>query len=87
MTYFFNNSTLCRVRLGRSTSKLLGLTEELQQRGVEFISLKDHIDNQQRHREGYVPHVGRSAGSSQKDHVGGRPRVDGTAVEKTLKLY
>ncbi|MDW7730339.1 MAG: recombinase family protein [Bacillota bacterium] len=31
-------------RLGRSTFKLLGLTEELQQRGVDFVSLKDHID-------------------------------------------
>ncbi len=26
-------------RLGRSTFKLLGLTEELQHRGVEFVSL------------------------------------------------
>ncbi len=31
-------------RLGRSTFKLLGLTEELQERGVEFVSLKDQID-------------------------------------------
>jgi len=31
-------------RLGRSTFKLLGLTEALQERGVEFVSLKDQID-------------------------------------------
>ncbi len=31
-------------RLGRSTFKLLGLTEELQRQGVDFVSLKDQIN-------------------------------------------
>ena len=90
-------------RLGRSTFKLLGLTEELQQRGVEFISLKDHIDTNsaigkamfrmlavlaEMERELIVERTQAGLQAARKrGRVGGRPRVDGKAVEKALKLY
>ena len=90
-------------RLGRSTFKLLGLTEELQQRGVEFISLKDHIDTSsaigkamfrmlavlaEMERELIVERTQAGLQAARKRGlVGGRPRVDGKAVEKAVKLY
>jgi len=67
-------------RLGRSTFKLLGLTEELQQRGVEFVSLKDHIDIVERTQAGLQA-------ARKRGRVGGRPRVDKKSVERALKLY
>jgi DNA invertase Pin-like site-specific DNA recombinase len=90
-------------RLGRSTFKLLGLTEELQQRGVEFVSLKDQIDTTsaigkamfcmlavlaEMERELIVERT--QAGSQvarKRGRIGGRPRVDKKNVDKALKLY
>ena len=93
--YFTENS--------RSTFKLLGLTEELQQRGVEFVSLKDHIDTSsaigkamfrmlavlaEMERELIVERTQAGLQAARKrGRVGGRPRVDGKAVVKALKLY
>ncbi len=66
-------------RLGRSTFKLLGLTEELQQRGVEFVSLKDHIDSKQRHRQSHVPHAGRPGCDGARTNRGKNPgRIAGS---------
>ena len=89
--------------MGRSTFKLLCLTEELQQRGVEFVSLKDHIDTSsaigkamfrmlavlaEMERELIVERTQAGLQAARKrGRVGGRPRVDGKAVEKALKLY
>ncbi|MDY6826525.1 MAG: recombinase family protein [Bacillota bacterium] len=90
-------------RLGRSTFKLLGLTEELQQRGVEFISLRDYIDTSsaigkamfsmlavlaEMERELIVERTQAGLQAARKrGRIGGRPRVDGKVVEKALKLY
>jgi len=90
-------------RLGRSTFKLLGLTEDLQQRGVEFVSLKDHIDTSsaigkamfrmlavlaEMERELIVERTQAGLQAARKrGRIGGRPRVDKKAVERAIKLY
>jgi DNA invertase Pin-like site-specific DNA recombinase len=90
-------------RLGRSTFKLLGLTEELQQRGVEFVSLKDQIDTgsaigkamfrmlavlAEMERELIVERTQAGLQAARKrGRVGGRPRVDKKSVDRALKLY
>ena len=90
-------------RLGRSTFKLLGLTEELQRRGVEFVSLKDQIDTTsaigkamfrmlavlaEMERELIVERTQAGLKAARKrGRVGGRPRVDKKAVERALRLY
>ena len=90
-------------RLGRSTFKLLGLTEELQERGVEFVSLKDQIDTSsaigkamfrmlavlaEMERELIVERTRAGLQAARKrGRVGGRPRVDRKRVERALKLY
>ena len=90
-------------RLGRSTFKLLGLTEDLQHRGVEFVSLKDQIDTTsaigkamfrmlavlaEMEREMIVERTQAGLKAARKrGRVGGRPRVDHKAVERALRLY
>ncbi len=90
-------------RLGRSTFKLLGLTEELQQRGVEFVSLKDQIDTTsaigkamfrmlavlaEMERELIVERTQAGLQAARKrGRIGGRPRVDEKIVERALRLY
>jgi len=90
-------------RLGRSTFKLLGLTEELQERGVEFVSLKDQIDTTsaigkamfcmlavlaEMERELIIERTQAGLKAARKrGRVGGRPRVDNKAVERALRLY
>jgi DNA invertase Pin-like site-specific DNA recombinase len=90
-------------RLGRSTFKLLGLTKELQVRGVEFVSLKDQIDTSsaigkamfrmlavlaEMERELIVERTQAGLQAARKrGRVGGRPRVDEKSVERALKLY
>ncbi len=90
-------------RLGRSTFKLLGLTEELQRRGVEFVSLKDQIDTTsaigkamfrmlaelaEMGRELIVERTQAGLQAARKrGRIGGRPRVNKKAVEQALKLY
>jgi len=90
-------------RLGRSTFKLLGLTEELQQRGVEFVSLKDQIDTgsaigkamfrmlavlAEMERELIVERTQAGLQAARKrGRIGGRPRVDKKRVDRALKLY
>ncbi len=90
-------------RLGRSTFKLLGLTEELQGRGVEFVSLKDQIDTTsaigkamfrmlavlaEMERELIVERTQAGLKAARKrGRVGGRPRVDKKAVDQALRLY
>jgi DNA invertase Pin-like site-specific DNA recombinase len=41
-------------RLGRSTRKLIELVEELEAKGIEFISLRDNIDTSTARRESNV---------------------------------
>jgi DNA invertase Pin-like site-specific DNA recombinase len=90
-------------RLGRSTFKLLGLTKELQVRGVEFVSLRDQIDTSsaigkamfrmlavlaEMERELIVERTQAGLQAARKrGRVGGRPRVDEKSVERALKLY
>jgi DNA invertase Pin-like site-specific DNA recombinase len=90
-------------RLGRSTFKLLGLTEALQDQGVEFVSLKDQIDTSsaigkamfrmlavlaEMERELIVERTQAGLQAARKrGRIGGRPRVDNKRVERALKLY
>jgi DNA invertase Pin-like site-specific DNA recombinase len=90
-------------RLGRSTFKLLGLTEELQERGVEFVSLKDQIDTgsaigkamfrmldvlAEMERELIVESTQAGLQAARKrGRIGGRPRVNKKSVEQALRLY
>ncbi len=90
-------------RLDRSTFKLLGLTEELQERDVEFVSLKDQIDTgsaigkamfrmlavlAEMERELIVERTQAGLQAARKrGRVGGRPRVNKKAVEQALRLY
>lgn len=90
-------------RLGRSTFKLLGLTEELQESGAEFVSLKDQIDTTsaigkamfrmlavlaEMERELIVERTQAGLKAVRKrGRIGGRPRVDNKAVERALRLY
>jgi len=80
-------------RLGRSTFKLLGLTEALQERGVEFVSLKDQIDTSSAIGKAMfrMLAVERTQAGLQaarkRGRIGGRPRVDKKIVERALKLY
>ncbi len=81
----------------------MGLTEELQVRGVEFVSLKDQIDTgsaigkamfrmlavlAEMERELIVERTQAGLQAARKrGRFGGRPRVDKKIVEKALKLY
>jgi DNA invertase Pin-like site-specific DNA recombinase len=90
-------------QLGCSIFKLLGLTEELQARGVEFVSLKDQIDTTsaigkamfrmpavlaEMERELIVERTQVGLQAARKrGRVGGRPRINKKSVEQALRLY
>jgi DNA invertase Pin-like site-specific DNA recombinase len=90
-------------RLGRSTSKMIKLAEELQQRQVELISLQDSIDTTTAtgklvfrvlcalsEMETDLLSERTRAGlqaARRRGRVGGRPRVSSKQVDAALKLY
>lgn len=90
-------------RIGRNTGHLIELADAFAARGVDFVSLGDSIDtgtatgklfftilaaiaqfeadlNSERTKSGL-------AAARARGRVGGRPRLDASAVEHALKLY
>jgi DNA invertase Pin-like site-specific DNA recombinase len=90
-------------RLGRSTFKLLELTEELSKRGIEFESLQDGIDTStpvgramfrmlavlaEMERDIIVERTQAGLKAARaRGRIGGRPPVPKKDVERALKLY
>ena len=90
-------------RLGRSTGKLISLSERLQDQGIELISLQDNLDTTtaigkamfrmimvlaEMERDILVERT--QAGlkaARRRGRVGGRPRVPAKQVDAALKLY
>ena len=90
-------------RLGRSTSKLIGLSEDLQRRGIDLVSLQDQLDTTtaigkamfrmmmvmaEMERDILVERT--QAGlqaARRRGRVGGRPRVARKQIDQALKLY
>ena len=90
-------------RLGRSTSKLIGLSEDLQRRGIDLVSLQDQLDTTtaigkamfrmmmvmaEMERDILVERT--QAGlqaARRRGRVGGRPRVARKQVASALTLY
>lgn len=90
-------------RLGRSTKKLIEWSEELNERGIELVSLKDNIDTTTAIGKGMFKMLAvlaemerdliseRTRAGLESARVrgrkGGRPKKDGKQVEKAFKLY
>lgn len=90
-------------RLGRSTKRLIELSDELQERGVELVSIRDSIDTttavgkamfrmlavlSEMERD-LISERTRAGLESAKarGRSGGRPKKDRKDIEKALKLY
>lgn len=90
-------------RLGRSTKKLLELAEELDQRGIELVSIKDQIDTStpigkamfrmlmvlaEMERDIIVERTRSGLEAARaRGRVGGRPKKDTGDVNTAVKLY
>jgi DNA invertase Pin-like site-specific DNA recombinase len=90
-------------RLGRSTKRLIELSEELQERGIELVSIRDSIDTTtavgkamfkmlavlaEMERDLISERTKAGLESARaRGRRGGRPKKDNRLVEKALKLY
>ncbi|MEK4086298.1 recombinase family protein [Psychrobacillus sp. FSL K6-1415] len=90
-------------RLGRSTKKLIEWSEELQERGIELVSIRDNIDTTtavgkamfkmlavlaEMERDLISERTRAGLESARaRGRVGGRPKKDNKLVEKAMKLY
>lgn len=90
-------------RLGRSTKRLIELSEKLQERGVELVSIRDSIDTttavgkamfrmlavlSEMERDLISERTRAGLESARsRGRKGGRPKKDNRQVEKALKLY
>lgn len=90
-------------RLGRSTKKLIEMSEELQDRGIELVSVRDSIDTTtavgkamfkmlavlaEMERDLISERTRAGLESARaRGRSGGRPKKDNKQVEKALKLY
>lgn len=90
-------------RLGRSTKRLIELSEELEQRGIELLSIRDSIDTTtavgkamfkmlavlaEMERDLISERTRAGLESARaRGRSGGRPKKDNKQVEKALKLY
>jgi DNA invertase Pin-like site-specific DNA recombinase len=90
-------------RLGRSTKRLIEWSEELQERGIELVSIRDSIDTTtavgkamfkmlavlaEMERDLISERTRAGLESARaRGRVGGRPKKDNKLVEKALKLY
>lgn len=90
-------------RLGRSTKRLIELSEELQARGIELVSIRDSIDTTtavgkamfkmlavlaEMERDLISERTRAGLESARtRGRCGGRPKKDNKQVEKALKLY
>jgi DNA invertase Pin-like site-specific DNA recombinase len=90
-------------RLGRSTFKLLELTEDFERRGIEFISIKDGIDTTtpmgkfffrtmasiaELERDIIAEHTRAGLQAARaRGRSGGRPKTDKNKLEAAASLY
>lgn len=90
-------------RLGRSTKKIIELSEQLEQRGIELVSIRDNIDTTtavgkamfrmlavlaEMERDLIVERTKAGLESARvRGRKGGRPKKDNRLVEKAIKLY
>jgi DNA invertase Pin-like site-specific DNA recombinase len=90
-------------RLGRSTKRLIELSEELEQRGIELVSIRDSIDTTtavgkamfkmlavlaEMERDLISERTKAGLESARaRGRNGGRPKKDNKQVEKAIKLY
>ncbi|OIJ21876.1 resolvase [Anaerobacillus alkalidiazotrophicus] len=90
-------------RLGRSTKRLIELSEELQERGIELVSIRDSIDTttavgkamfkmlavlSEMERDLISERTRAGLESARaRGRKGGRPKKDNRQVEKAIKLY
>lgn len=90
-------------RLGRSTKKLIEWSEELQERGIELVSIRDNIDTTtavgkamfkmlavlaEMERDLISERTRAGLESARaRGRIGGRPKKDNKIVEKAMKLY
>lgn len=90
-------------RLGRSTFKLLELTQELENKGVEFISIRDNIDTStavgkamfrmmavlaEMERDIIAERTQAGLQAARaRGRVGGRPKVEKSKLDAALALY
>lgn len=90
-------------RLGRSTKRLIELSEELQERGIELVSIRDSIDTTtavgkamfkmlavlaEMERDLISERTKAGLESARaRGRVGGRPQKDKKQVDKAIKLY
>jgi len=90
-------------RLGRSTKRLIELSEQLQERGIELVSIRDSIDTTtavgkamfkmlavlaEMERDLISERTRAGLESARaRGRNGGRPKKDNRLVEKALKLY
>lgn len=90
-------------RLGRSTKKLIEWSEELQENGIELVSIRDSIDTTtavgkamfkmlavlaEMERDLISERTKAGLESARaRGRVGGRPKKENKQVEKALKLY
>lgn len=90
-------------RLGRSTKRLIELSEELEQRGIELLSIRDSIDTTtavgkamfkmlavlaEMERDLISERTRAGLESARaRGRSGGRPKKDRKDIEKALKLY
>lgn len=90
-------------RLGRSTKRIIELSEQLEQRGIELVSIRDNIDTTtavgkamfrmlavlaEMERDLIVERTKAGLESARaRGRKGGRPKTDNKKVEKAIKLY
>ncbi|MDQ0198684.1 recombinase family protein [Neobacillus ginsengisoli] len=90
-------------RLGRSTRKLLEITDELELRGIDFISVNDNMDTttaigkamfrmlavlSEMERD-LIPERTRAGleAARARGRKGGRPKTDSKILDKAIRLY
>lgn len=90
-------------RLGRSTRKLLEVTDELEHRGIEFISVNDNMDTttaigkamfrmlavlSEMERDLIAERTRAGLEAARaRGRKGGRPKIDTRKLEKAIRLY
>lgn len=90
-------------RISRRTKQLIELAELFEEKGVDFVSLNDHIDTSTPHGKMFFTIIAAFAelersmilertkagleAARARGRVGGRPPKDSKLVEKAIKMY